>query len=288
MDGIFNLIKPPGMSSSDAVVDIRRLTGVKRVGHLGTLDPGAAGVLPVCVGRAARLFDYLVDKEKEYLAEIAFGQSTDTQDAFGKVLESADCHVTAEQLAAVLPRFRGAIEQVAPMYSALKHEGKKLYDLALSGAPAVEKKRVIEIGKLELIEQTGTNRFLLRVGCSRGTYIRTLCRDIGLALGLPAHMSFLLRTRSGPFTLDDAYTIPELTALAGQGKLETALISCEQALNSLPAITLPADRATPTRNGLDTRVPNTPNGPVRVYAPAFLGIGEVNQGRLTLKVHLYS
>ena len=287
LDGIFNLIKPPGMSSSDAVVDIRRLSQIKRVGHLGTLDPGAAGVLPVCAGRAARLFDYLVDKEKEYLTEICFGIATDTQDAFGKAIAVADCDVSAEQLSSVLPQFRGHIAQTAPMYSALKHNGKKLYDLALAGAPVVEKVRAIDLHELELVEQTGVNRFLLRVVCSRGTYVRTICHDIGLALGLPAHMSFLLRTRSGMFNLDNAYSMSELEELEREGRLATALIDCEEALNFLPKVQLSADRDTPTRNGLDTYVTDAPEGTVLVYVKSFLGVGEVKGKKLTLRVHLY-
>ena len=144
-EGIITVLKPPGMSSSDVVVDVRRVFETKRVGHLGTLDPEAAGVLPVCVGRAVRLFDYLVDKQKTYLAELVFGASTDTQDAQGTVLETSDRIVSETELDAVLSRFTGRIVQTPPMYSALKHNGRKLYDLARAGEEIPDKSREVEI-----------------------------------------------------------------------------------------------------------------------------------------------
>lgn len=286
MEGIVVVLKPPAMSSNDAVVDVRKLFETKRVGHLGTLDPEVAGVLPICVGRAVRLFDYLVDKRKQYLCEIAFGTATDSQDAQGNVLARSDQIVSAEAVEDVLPRFRGESEQLAPMYSALKYNGKKLYDLAKSGVE-IEKRRPISIDLLELVEQTGPNRFLLRVGCSRGTYIRTLCADIGDALGVPAHMAFLLREASGPFTLGEARTIAELNKCKASGTLPDTLVSCEAALSFLPALTLEPDRKTPTLNGLETTVHRVPEGSVRLYADgAFLGIGRVRGNSVRLAVNL--
>lgn len=287
MEGIVTVLKPPAMSSSDVVVDVRKLFETKRVGHLGTLDPEAAGVLPVCVGRAVRLFDYLVEKRKEYLCEITFGMATDTQDAQGKPLAVSDAIVTREQVEAVLPLFFGVQEQLAPMYSALKSNGKKLYDLALAGEEIPEKRRQIEIDLLELGEQTGQNRFLLRVGCSRGTYIRTLCHDIGAAVGVPAHMSFLLRTASGMFTIGHAHTITELRERKEAGTLEDTLVSCEEALAFLPALHLPEDRRKPALNGLETTVRTGSNGKVRLYGGGtFLGIGLVSDGSVKLAVNL--
>ena len=169
MEGIVTVLKPPGMSSSDAVVDVRRIFETKRVGHLGTLDPEAAGVLPVCVGRAVRLFDYLVDKQKTYLCEIVFGIATDTQDAQGAVIERRDCDIDADALDAALPAFLGRTVQTPPMYSALKYNGRKLYELALEGKEIPDKSREIEIASLERTRTLGKNRFLLRVACSRGT-----------------------------------------------------------------------------------------------------------------------
>ncbi len=287
MEGILNVLKPPGMSSSDVVVDIRRLTGEKRVGHLGTLDPAAAGVLPVCVGRAARLFDYLVDKEKTYRFELCFGASTDTQDAQGRVTARSDAPVDTEQLLEALPRFSGKQQQLAPAYSALKVDGKKMYDLARKGQQTPERLRSIEIKELRLLERTGERRFLLETRCSRGTYVRTLCADIGEAVGVPAHMRFLLRTQAGSFSIEDALGISELTQRKGEGRLEEALTSCEEALSYLPALTLEAERLVPTKNGLDSYLPEAAEGLYRVYcADTFLGVGQVQSKRLRLTLHL--
>ena len=286
IEGIVTVLKPPSMSSSDVVVDVRKIFETKRVGHLGTLDPEAAGVLPVCVGRAVRLFDYLVDKQKTYLAEIAFGIATDTQDAQGKITETSGAVVTAEQLDAILPQFSGTIVQTPPMYSALKYNGQKLYDLALSGKEIPDKSREVEIASLKRVGTRGTNRFLLEVTCSRGTYIRTLCHDIGTALGVPAHMSFLLRTASGPFTLDKAYSIAELETMKEMGRLSDALTSCEDAIAHLKRLDLRSDRKKPAMNGLPTRT-NAQDGTYRFYCGDFLGVGVVQNGDAVLKVHLY-
>ncbi|MBR4906753.1 MAG: tRNA pseudouridine(55) synthase TruB [Clostridia bacterium] len=286
IEGIVTVLKPPAMSSSDVVVDVRKIFETKRVGHLGTLDPEAAGVLPVCIGRAVRLFDYLVDKQKTYLAEIAFGVATDTQDAQGKVTETSNAVVTAEQLDAVLPRFIGTIVQTPPMYSALKFNGQKLYDLALSGKEIPDKSRELEIASLRRVGTRGMNRFLIEVTCSRGTYIRTLCNDIGEVLQVPAHMAFLLRTASGPFTLERAYSIAELIEMKAQGRLAEALTSCEDAVAFLKRIDLARDRRKPTVNGLPTRT-NAQDGTYRIYCNGFLGVGVVQNGDAFLKVHLY-
>lgn len=276
------------MSSSDVVVDIRRIFETKRVGHLGTLDPEAAGVLPVCVGRAVRLFDYLVDKEKEYLAEIVFGASTDTQDAQGRIIDRSEETVSKERLLEILPSFTGSVEQVAPAYSALKFQGRKLYDHAISGTPVPEKRRVIEISCLSLCEETARNRFLLKVTCSRGTYIRTLCHDIGTMAGVPAHMSFLLRTRSGSFSLERSFTLEQLRKLSDGGELIRSLVSCEQALSFLPALRIDGSRLRPSLNGLDTNVPSVSDHTVRLYADdVFLGIGKVCGERVHLAVNLF-
>lgn len=286
IEGIVTVLKPPAMSSSDVVVDVRKIFETKRVGHLGTLDPEAAGVLSVCVGRAVRLFDYLVDKQKTYLAEIAFGISTDTQDAQGTALETSDAVVTEEMLDAVLPRFTGTITQTPPMYSALKFNGQKLYDLALAGKEIPDKSREVEIASLKRVGTRGENRFLIEVTCSRGTYIRTLCADIGTALGVPAHMAFLLRTASGPFTLERAYTIAELSAMKAEGRLSETVTSCEETLAFLPRLDLRTERRKPLQNGLPTRT-NAQDGLYRLYCGGFLGVGAVQDGDAFLKVHLY-
>lgn len=289
IEGVFNLLKPPGLSSNDLVTDVKRLFAAKSVGHLGTLDPGAAGVLPVTVGRATKLFDYLVDKEKEYIAEIAFGQETDTQDAHGKIIRSAFCNITADQVKSTLPQFCGVSAQTAPMYSALKHNGQKLYDLALQGE-YIEKVRSIAVSELEYLEETGENRHLIRAACSRGTYIRTLCRDIGAALGVPAHMSFLLRSRSGQFALANAISFLQLQEAYEDGTHMQFLHSCEETLRFLPRLDLPSERLTATKNGLPTRMHTAtpPDTFCTLYIEdVFLGIAEVKENTVKLKVHLY-
>lgn len=287
-EGIVSVLKPPAMSSSNVVSEVRHLFHEKRVGHLGTLDPGAAGVLPVCVGRAVRLFDYLVDKEKTYRFEILFGQATETQDIFGKVTEISEKAVSEGELLSILPAFRGEIIQQAPAYSALKSGGKKLYDLALAGEEIPEKLRPVTISQLEVLDRVGENRYLMEVTCSRGTYVRTLCHDLGRAAGSCACMGMLLRTASGPFTIEKSYTLEELHACQEAGTLEEMLVSCEEALGGFPRVDLTAQRYVPTQNGLPTRLPKRIEGAVRLYCGGvFMGIGEGKNGEVRLKVHLY-
>ena len=293
-EGIVSVLKPPGLTSSDVVVDIRRIFGEKRVGHTGTLDPAAAGVLPVCIGRATRLFDYLVDKEKEYVAEIRFGAATDTEDAFGVVTETADCDVSAAQLAAALPAFIGEIDQIPPIYSSLSINGVKMYKLARRGevtSPIEERKRTITIRELELVEKLGKNSFLIRVRCSKGTYIRTLIRDIGRSLGLPAYMPFLLRTESGRFDLASSRTIAELKELKEQCALSSVVIPMDEAVSHLPALRLDALSARQKRlliNGAPIPFEGIGEKLIhRLYIDGeFMGLAEKNEAGLHITVWL--
>lgn len=288
MDGIVTVLKTPGMTSSNVVFDVRKIFGEKRAGHLGTLDPAAAGVLPVCLGRATRLFDILVDKDKEYVFECVFGTQTDTQDAYGVVIARDDKRITKDELEQVLPEFVGGQMQTASIYSALKVDGKKMYDLARAGQTVEPKVREICVHELELIEQTGENRFLLRAHCSRGTYVRSLCESIAQRLGTVAYVSVLLRTKSGPFVSEQAYTIAELDAAKEAGTVMDKLISCEEAMAFLPELRLPLNRLTPTKNGLETHLRGMQDGLVRAYAQEqFLGIGEIRSERFRLTIHLY-
>jgi len=288
MEGIVTVLKSPGMTSSNVVFDVRKIYGEKHAGHLGTLDPAAAGVLPVCLGRATRLFDILVDKDKEYVFECIFGTQTDTQDAFGAVVAQIDKRVTQDELLTVLPEFVGGQMQTASIYSALKVDGKKMYDLARAGQNVEPKVREICVHELELVEQTAENRFLLRALCSRGTYVRSLCESIAERLGTVGYVSVLLRTRSGPFVSERAYTIAELDAAKAEGTLGSTLMSCEEAMAFLPELRLPVDRMVPTKNGLETHVRGLNDGIVRAYAEdVFLGIGEIRQERFRLTIHLY-
>lgn len=240
-EGVVSVLKPPGMTSSDVVVDIRRIFGERRVGHTGTLDPAAAGVLPICIGRATRLFEYLVDKEKEYIAEIRFGAETDTEDACGTVIAESSRMVSKAELEKILPDFIGEIEQVPPIYSSLSVNGVKMYKLARSGsvtAPAEERRRRIRVFLLETICELEQNSFLIRIRCSKGTYVRSLCRDIGRTLGCCAYMPFLLRTASGTFDISEAHTIAELKELKEAGELQSVVVPVDEAARHLPELRL--------------------------------------------------
>lgn len=295
MDGVINVLKPPGMTSSNVVADLRRICGEKRVGHTGTLDPGAAGVLPVCLGKATRLFDYLLEKDKVYRVEITFGRATDTLDAYGTVLRTGGARVQESNLLRVLPGFVGELTQVPPLYSALKQNGRKLYELARSGSDSGEearqaKTRTVRIHALDYIAQTGDQSFLFDVCCSRGTYVRTLCEQIAEQLDALAYMSFLLRTRSGTFALETALTLPEIASAAEQGSLNEILVPCDRAVEFLPEIDVDKSWQKKIVNG--NPVPATeccgpplcPDKPCRVYCGSnFVGIGVIQEEELRLK-----
>ena len=277
MNGFINLLKPPGMSSSDAVAVARKLTGQKKLGHSGTLDPLAAGVLPLCLGRATKLFDYLMEKEKEYLAELTLGFETDTQDADGAVIERGDpSGICRAEVESALEQFRGSILQQPPMYSALVHQGRKLYKMAREGQTIEREYREIDIHGLAIVEQTGEYSYLLRINCSKGTYIRTLAADIGRALGCYGCVTYLLRTASGRFTLANTVTIEELAELATQGRAGEALIAMDFPLEQFPRADCELQHGYKLLNGI--AIPSTlpPAETVRVYVGGvFVGLGKV-------------
>ena len=247
--GFLNVLKPPGMSSAAVVGLVRRLFGGAKVGHAGTLDPEAAGVLPLMVGKAARLFDYMQDKEKAYVAEIAFGASTDTQDAQGEVLETGDHYPDEAKLRETLQGFVGTQMQKPPMFSALKKDGQCLYELARKGQTVEIPERQVTVHDLRLNTMTENHGALVAVRCSKGFYVRTLCQDIGEAVGCPAHMRFLLRTQSGVFTLENAATLEALQAAKEADMLESMLLPQEVALGHLPVCDLPHGLDKALRNG---------------------------------------
>lgn len=247
MNGCLNLLKPPGMSSGAAVAIVKRLTGEK-VGHAGTLDPEAAGVLPIMIGRATRLLDYFTDKSKGYIAEIAFTGSTDTQDAQGVLTEEGAGIPDREAVERILPAFRGRILQRPPAYSAVKQGGKPLYALARKGVEVLAAVRETEIGELALLEPTDCG-YMLHVECAGGTYIRTLCHDIGQALHCPAHMRFLLRTRHGGFLIENAVTVEEVKEAAEKGTLSDLLLPMDAPLLGLPRVDVPDRYRKIARNG---------------------------------------
>ena len=209
-DGIIIVDKPAGWTSMDVCAKLRGILKTKKVGHAGTLDPMATGVLPVFVGQATRAVSFAENGEKEYVAGLRLGLVTDTQDTEGQVLTQAPVTATAADLLAVLPRFTGEIRQVPPMYSAVKIGGKKLYELARSGKEIERQARPVTIHRLELVEQVSPTDFILRIRCSKGTYVRTLCHDIGAELGCGGCMYSLRRTRAAGFTLAESHTLEEV------------------------------------------------------------------------------
>jgi len=212
-NGFINILKPSGMSSSYAVVGVRKMFEKgTRVGHMGTLDTAAAGVLPVGIGFAARLFDYIIDKEKEYICELSLGIRTDTQDADGRIISREKVNVSREAVLEAMQAFKGDILQTPPAYSAVMKDGRKLYHIAREGGDTTLEKRPAHVEEIELLEQTDDDKYLLRVVCGRGTYIRTICADIGDTLGCGAHCSFLLRTKSGCFTTENAVSLEHVKA----------------------------------------------------------------------------
>ncbi len=287
MDGFFNIIKPPGMSSGAMVNEIKYLTG-ERCGHAGTLDPEAAGVLPVMVGRATRLLDYFSGGGKEYIAEIAFTGETDTQDAQGSLVKKGEGVPTEEEFMAVLPKFTGDVLQCPPAYSALKRNGVPLYKLARSGVRVQTEERRTRIDRIRLLRHTGDG-FLIRVACGGGTYIRTLCHDIGSALGKPAHMRFLLRTRVGAFGIEEAVTLEDMHRAGKEGGTGRFLLPCDYPLEGYPSASVPPAWRKQAVNGVALPVslfPETVEGGmclVRVDG-IFLGIVQRTGDRMKFRV----
>jgi tRNA pseudouridine55 synthase len=220
MNGIVNVLKPPGMTSHDVVYFIRRTFKIKKVGHTGTLDPEAAGVLPVCIGKATKAVQYITDKHKRYRANIKFGIVTDTYDKYGQTIQNnSPCVVEQRSLEDVLENFRGTLSQKPPIYSALKVKGKKLYQYALQGEKVEIKERTIDIYELKLVAMSGADEAILDIHCSKGTYIRSLCHDIGQKLGCGAHMSQLIRLSSTPFSIESSKTLEEIEKAAAENRL---------------------------------------------------------------------
>lgn len=287
MTGVLILDKPADFTSFDAVAVCRRLCHERKIGHTGTLDPMATGVLPLLLGKATRAASLLEDTDKEYEAGFRLGVSTDTEDSTGKVLETSDTPVSRELLESLLPRFRGEIMQVPPMYSAVSKDGKRLYELARKGIEVERDARPVTIFKLELMEyHEETREGKLTVSCSKGTYIRTLIADLAKAAGSLGVMTALRRTKACGFTLADAITLDEAKALSEAGTLDEKLRPVESLFAHLPAVTVSGAQATRFGNGgqLDLkRIPafrkqNPPDGEivrVRGEKGEFLGLGQV-------------
>lgn len=259
MDGIVNVLKPAGMTSHDVVARLRKIYHTRKVGHTGTLDPDAVGVLPVCIGQATRLVEYLTDKEKTYKTMLKFGHETNTQDASGEITASTALPaLSREAFCAVTRQFVGEIQQIPPMYSAIKKDGQPLYKLARQGLTVAVEPRSVMIHEINVLlyNQEGA---ILEVRCGKGTYIRTLCQDLGRACGSSAYMTYLMRTASGSFGIDRAVTLAQLEQ---SDHPEQFLLDMNSSLVDMPALTVtsPAmqDRI---QNGLEQRIPGAAEQP---------------------------
>lgn len=276
--GIIIIDKPAGWTSQDVVAKLRGVFHERRIGHGGTLDPMATGVLPVFVGRATRGVEFFESAEKEYVAGLRLGMETDTQDTTGEIVAERPVCVTQEQLQAVLARFLGPQEQVPPMYSAVKIGGKKLYELARQGKTVERKARKIEILELELLEGQGSD-WLFRVRCSKGTYVRTLCHDIGQALGCGGCMSSLRRTMAGCYGLEQAVPLSELLQCQNP---EEKLLALDSMFADLPKTVIQDNQRKAVYNGAAVKAAALPAGEYRVYGSdgEFLMLGRAERGML--------
>jgi len=266
-DGILNLDKPRGPTSHDVVAHVRKLTGVRRVGHAGTLDPLATGVLLLCIGQATRVAEYLMAGQKVYRARLRLGITTDTYDAQGQVVAEAPVAVNRTQVEEALAQFRGQIAQVVPMYSAIKREGTSLHRLARQGIEVERKPRPVEIFRLELTAWEPPE-CTLELTCSRGTYVRSLAHDLGQSLGCGAHLTGLARLASGDFCLEEAVTLEQFAQAAAENRWPDLLHPIDGALTHFPALNLDADSA--RRLCLGQAVAGCESGEaglVRVYGP---------------------
>lgn len=277
-DGILIIDKPQGWTSMDVCAKLRGIYREKRVGHAGTLDPMATGVLPVFLGRATRAVQFAENGRKEYRAVLKLGVTTDTQDTTGTVLEARPVTVGAADVRAALPAFTGEISQLPPMYSALKVNGQKLYDLARQGKTVERKPRTITIYELELTEQLAPDAFSLRVLCSKGTYIRTLCHDLGAALGCGGCMASLRRTMAAGFTLAEAVTLE-----AAQEQGAALLLPLDEYFRAYPRFTVQNEtQEKRAYNGNPFYAQSVPDGDWRVYdrAGRFLSLSHAEGGEL--------
>lgn len=295
MNKIVNILKPTGMTSHDVVSRVRRILGIKKVGHTGTLDPDAAGVLPICLNRATKVSELILNKEKSYICELTLGASTDTYDSSGVITFEGDTsNITKEDIHKAFETQKGEIDQYPPVYSALKVNGQKMCDLARKGkADTIDiKARKVKIEKIEILS-IDKNKILFLVKCSKGTYVRSICHDIGQYLNCGGHMSFLLRTSSGKFNLENSITIDELEKYYTDNTLENYLYDIDYVLDNFKEIKLKDTALKYYKNGgiIDSKRFTTDNlsendESVRVYCNnEFIGIGKLlrNNNTISLK-----
>lgn len=280
MDGIINIFKPKGMTSHDVVKELRRILSIKKIGHTGTLDPNATGVLPVCIGKGTRISEYLLNVHKEYIGELTLGIATDTQDSDGKIISYSNKKVGEDEIYSAFNSFIGEIEQIPPMYSALKYNGKKLYELARKGEIIERVPRKVHIYDLNIMK-IHDNKVIFYVKCSRGTYIRTLCDDIGNLLGTYGYMSHLIRVGVGDFKINDSISLDYIRRL-DKKDIKSILCPIDDGLSHLDSLNTDDKYFKPLINGALLPMKNiyndiyTLNTPIRVYSGnAFIGVGRL-------------
>ncbi len=266
MDGIINVNKPLGITSHDVVYRLRKILGIKKIGHTGTLDPDAEGVLPMCIGRGTKLAEELTAKEKQYLAELTLGLTTDTQDISGTVLSESEVKSTKDEIENAIMSFVGEVDQIPPMFSAIKVDGKKLYELAREGKTIDMPPRKVTVLNIEIIGIDMENKKVkFLVDCSKGTYIRTLCHDIGQKLGCGGVMSALKRTRSGDFRIENSYTLEEIATMAENNDF-SFMTGIDEVLSRYDKVVLAERNATRLCNGITIRLAGINDGTIfRAY-----------------------
>lgn len=281
MNGILLIDKPEGWTSNDVVIKLKGMLRQRRIGHSGTLDPMATGLLVVFVGRATRAVEFAEADSKRYTAGLRLGMITDTQDTTGTVLERRPVCVTDDELIGALSGFLGPQQQIPPMYSAIKINGQRLYDIARKGVEVERKARNIEIASIELLARDEEN-CVLDVRCSKGTYIRTLCHDIGASLGCGGCMSSLRRTQAGVFDLSNAYTLADVQSAADKGEAEKLLLPVDRLFSVYPVWSAAPSQTKRIKNGNELKV-SLANGRYRVYSAEgeFLMLGDVSNGVMT-------
>ncbi len=291
MNGIINIFKPRGITSHDVIKELRRQLGIKKIGHTGTLDPNATGVLPVCIGKGTRISEYLLNVSKEYVAELTLGIATDTQDIDGKVIAYSDKKVTVEEIYRAFDSFKGEIEQIPPMYSAIKVKGKKLYELAREGEIVERKPRKVNIYDLQ-IRNICDNKIIFYVKCSKGTYIRTLCDDIGKLLGTYGYMSYLTRVGVGEFKICDSISMDYIKRMDKE-ELESFICPLDKSLSHLKSIKVDDRYYKQLINGAILPVydfkdlENKLSEPLRVYCRgSFIGIGLLTSRNHTVNIKM--
>ncbi len=294
MNKIINILKPTGMTSHDVVSRVRRILNTKKVGHTGTLDPDASGVLPICIGKATKVSELILNKDKSYICELTLGITTDTYDSSGTIVKRVDnFKIDKDDIYKAFESQKGEIDQLPPIYSALKVNGKKMCDLARSGNAdqIVVKSRKVNLKELNILS-INDNKIMFYVKCSKGTYVRSICHDIGEILGCGGHMSFLLRTSSGRFNLENSITLEELEELNNNNTLENHLYDIDYVLNNLKEVKLNSSALKYYCNGgiIDSRRFNGINlckedELVRVYSNGdFLGVGKLLRDNNTISL----